>query len=88
MDEQLLTEKLIGYETSEPEGIKQCAGFVKGWLEARDIDGAPDRRPRSARDDGRGRPGRRGADASCSTATSTSSLAARSSSSPGSRATA
>ncbi len=37
MDEQLLTEKLIGYETSEPEGIKQCAGFVKGWLDARDI---------------------------------------------------
>ena len=37
MDEQLLTEKLIGYDTSEPEGIKQCAGFVKGWLDARDI---------------------------------------------------
>ena len=37
MDEQLLTEKLIGYDTSEPEGIKLCAGFVKGWLDARDI---------------------------------------------------
>jgi succinyl-diaminopimelate desuccinylase len=37
MDERLLTEKLIGYDTSHPEGIKQCAGFIKGWLEARDI---------------------------------------------------
>lgn len=38
MDERLLTEKLIGYDTSTAEGIKLCAGFVKGWLEARDID--------------------------------------------------
>ena len=38
MDEQLLTEKLIGYDTSKAEGIKQCAGFVKGWLDARDIE--------------------------------------------------
>jgi succinyl-diaminopimelate desuccinylase len=38
MDERLLTEKLIGYDTSVPEGIKACAGFVKGWLEARDIE--------------------------------------------------
>ena len=38
MDERLLTEKLIGYDTSQPEGIKQCAGFIKGWLDARDID--------------------------------------------------
>ena len=38
MDERALTEKLIGYDTSVPEGIKQCAGFVKGWLEARDIE--------------------------------------------------
>ena len=37
MDERLLTEKLIGYDTSKPEGVKLCAGFVKGWLEARDI---------------------------------------------------
>lgn len=37
MDERLLTEKLIGYDTSTAEGIKECAGFVKGWLEARDI---------------------------------------------------
>ena len=38
MDERLLTEKLIGYDTSQPEGIKLCAGFIKGWLDARDID--------------------------------------------------
>src|SRR3954453_5826744 len=37
MDEKLLTEKLIGYDTSQAEGIKQCAGFIKGWLDARDI---------------------------------------------------
>ena len=37
MDERLLTEKLIGYDTSKAEGVKQCAGFVKGWLDARDI---------------------------------------------------
>jgi succinyl-diaminopimelate desuccinylase len=37
MDERLLTEKLIGYDTSTAEGIKLCAGFVKGWLDARDI---------------------------------------------------
>jgi len=37
MQERLLAEKLIGYDTSTPEGIRNCAGFVKGWLEARDI---------------------------------------------------
>ena len=38
MDEQVLAEKLIAYDSSEPEGIKLAAGFVKGWLEARDIE--------------------------------------------------
>ena len=38
MDERLLAEKLIGYDTSGPEGIKLCAGFVKAWLEAREIE--------------------------------------------------
>jgi succinyl-diaminopimelate desuccinylase len=38
LDERLLTEKLIGYDTSDAEGVRACAGFVKGWLEARDID--------------------------------------------------
>jgi succinyl-diaminopimelate desuccinylase len=37
MEERALTEELIGYDTSTPEGIRLCAGFVKGWLEARDI---------------------------------------------------
>jgi succinyl-diaminopimelate desuccinylase len=37
LDERLLTEKLIGYDTSGSEGVKLCAGFVKGWLDARDI---------------------------------------------------
>jgi succinyl-diaminopimelate desuccinylase len=37
MEERTLAEKLIGYDTSHAEGIKLCAGFVKGWLESRDI---------------------------------------------------
>src|SRR5436190_16715798 len=37
MEERTLTEELIGYDTSSPEGIRLCAGFVKGWLESRDI---------------------------------------------------
>ena len=38
MDERLLAEKLIAYDTSDPEGIRLCAGFVKAWLEAREIE--------------------------------------------------
>ncbi len=38
MDERLLAERLIAYDTSEPEGIRLAAGFVKGWIEARDIE--------------------------------------------------
>src|SRR5918998_3594421 len=37
MDEQLLAERLIAFDTSSAEGVKQCSGFVRGWLEARDI---------------------------------------------------
>ena len=37
MDERLLTEKLVAYDSSNDEGIRNCAGFVKGWLEAREI---------------------------------------------------
>jgi succinyl-diaminopimelate desuccinylase len=40
MDERLLAEKLIGYDSSNDEGIRLCAGFVKGWLEARGIPGS------------------------------------------------
>ena len=38
MDERALTEKLIAYDTSQPEEIRLAAGFVKGWLEAREIE--------------------------------------------------
>ena len=38
MDERALTERLITYDTSTPEGIQSAAGFVKGWLEARDVE--------------------------------------------------
>jgi succinyl-diaminopimelate desuccinylase len=37
MDERVLAERLITYDTSTPEGLRVAAGFVKGWLEARDI---------------------------------------------------
>jgi succinyl-diaminopimelate desuccinylase len=42
MDERVLCERLITYDTSSPDGIHSAAGFVKGWLEARDIDVATD----------------------------------------------
>jgi succinyl-diaminopimelate desuccinylase len=38
MDERALSERLITYDTSTVDGIISAAGFVKGWLEARDID--------------------------------------------------
>ena len=38
MDECALAKRLIAWDTSNPEGIRSCAGFIKGWLEARDID--------------------------------------------------
>jgi succinyl-diaminopimelate desuccinylase len=37
-----LASRLIGYETSSPEGVLEAAGFVKGWLEARGIEAAAD----------------------------------------------
>jgi succinyl-diaminopimelate desuccinylase len=37
MDEQVLTERLITYDTSNVEGLRAAAGFIKGWLEAREI---------------------------------------------------
>jgi succinyl-diaminopimelate desuccinylase len=37
VDEKALTERLIRYDTSNDEGIRKAAGFVKGWLESRDI---------------------------------------------------
>jgi succinyl-diaminopimelate desuccinylase len=33
-----LARRLISYESSEPEAIAECAGFVEAWLEAREIE--------------------------------------------------
>jgi succinyl-diaminopimelate desuccinylase len=38
VDELVLAERLIGYETSRTDAIVAAAGFVKGWLESRDIE--------------------------------------------------
>ena len=38
MDERALTERLVTYDTSTLEGMQSAAGFVKGWLEARDVE--------------------------------------------------
>ncbi len=37
MDELALTERLIAFDTSSAEGVRRCAEFVGGWLEARDV---------------------------------------------------
>jgi succinyl-diaminopimelate desuccinylase len=36
--ERVLAERLIGYDTSRPDVLVAAAGFVKGWLESRDIE--------------------------------------------------
>jgi succinyl-diaminopimelate desuccinylase len=38
LDERVLAEKLIAYDTSRQEELVAAAGFVKGWLESRDIE--------------------------------------------------
>jgi succinyl-diaminopimelate desuccinylase len=38
IDERTLAERLIRYETSRPDDLVAAAGFVKGWLESRDIE--------------------------------------------------
>ena len=38
VDELLIAERLISYDTSRPEELVAAAGFVKGWLESRDIE--------------------------------------------------
>jgi succinyl-diaminopimelate desuccinylase len=38
VDERLLAERLIRYETSQPDDLVAAAGFVKGWLESRGIE--------------------------------------------------
>jgi succinyl-diaminopimelate desuccinylase len=44
MSEELvaLATRLIGFDTSEPEGVLEAAGFVEGWLDARGIEVATD----------------------------------------------
>jgi succinyl-diaminopimelate desuccinylase len=37
MDERVLAERLITYDTSTPEGLRAAAGFVKGWMESREM---------------------------------------------------
>jgi succinyl-diaminopimelate desuccinylase len=37
MDERVLAERLITYDTSTGDGLRAAVGFMKGWLEARDI---------------------------------------------------
>jgi succinyl-diaminopimelate desuccinylase len=38
MQERALAERLITYDTSELDGIRAAAGFVKGWLESHEIE--------------------------------------------------
>src|SRR5947208_2466271 len=38
MDEHVLAERLTTYETSNTEALRAAAGFVKGWLESREIE--------------------------------------------------
>jgi succinyl-diaminopimelate desuccinylase len=38
VDERILAERLISYDTSHREELVAAAGFVKGWLESRDIE--------------------------------------------------
>jgi succinyl-diaminopimelate desuccinylase len=38
----VLAQRLIAFETCDPEGIGEAAGFVEGWLEARGIEAESD----------------------------------------------
>jgi succinyl-diaminopimelate desuccinylase len=38
LDERILAERLIRYDTSRADVLIAAAGFVKGWLESRDIE--------------------------------------------------
>ena len=38
LDERVLAERLIRYDTSRAEELVAAAGFVRGWLESRDIE--------------------------------------------------
>src|SRR6478752_7112258 len=48
MDERALAERLMSYDTSTPDGVRNAASFVQGWLgsheidhQVRDFDGLP-----------------------------------------------
>jgi succinyl-diaminopimelate desuccinylase len=38
VDERVIAERLIRYDTSRPDELRSAAGFVRGWLESRDIE--------------------------------------------------
>jgi succinyl-diaminopimelate desuccinylase len=38
VDERALTERLIRYDTSRPEPLRAAAGFIRGWLESRNVE--------------------------------------------------
>jgi succinyl-diaminopimelate desuccinylase len=38
VQERALAERLITYDTSQLDGIRAAAGFVKGWLESNDVE--------------------------------------------------
>ncbi|HEY4095335.1 MAG TPA: M20/M25/M40 family metallo-hydrolase [Baekduia sp.] len=38
MDERVLAERLITYDTSTLDGLRAAAGFVKGWLESHELE--------------------------------------------------
>jgi len=38
VDERVLAERLIRHDTSRAEGLVAAAGFVRGWLESREIE--------------------------------------------------
>ena len=38
MEERTLAERLITYDTSTLDGLRAAAGFVKGWLQSRDLE--------------------------------------------------
>jgi succinyl-diaminopimelate desuccinylase len=38
VDERVLAERLIRYDTSRPDELQSAAGFIKGWLESRNIE--------------------------------------------------
>jgi succinyl-diaminopimelate desuccinylase len=59
VDEAALAERLISYDTSQPEGLRAAAAFVVGWLESQELatevlefEGLPVIVARTGREDG------------------------------------